>query len=90
MAVSEHEVEIAVGRRATDGHVRVSVFAPELLALTLEGTGERAPTMLLTIEQARGLEHAIARLIPLIEASTRESQTRPDTSNWQGKERRAQ
>lgn len=86
MALSEHEVEIAVGRRASDGHVRVSVFARDMLALTAEGTSERAPTLLLTLEQARSLQRALDSLIPLVEESTAGYQE--EARAWQGEERR--
>ncbi len=85
MSQSEHEVEIATGRRDGDGHVRVSVFAVDLLAVAVEGHGERAPTLLLTLEQARKLQAGLAKLISVVEAGgdTRES------GNSQGREERA-
>jgi hypothetical protein len=86
MAVSEHEVDIATGRRATDGHVRVSLFAGGMLALSLEGHGERAPTLLLTLEQARRLQSALSELIPLAEGFERDSSE--GRRAWQGAERR--
>lgn len=90
MALLEHEVEIAVGRRATDGHVRVSLFTGELLALTVEGHSDRAPTLLLTIEQARSLQRALAELIPLAEESqTKEPEAITQPDDWDGAERRA-
>lgn len=64
MALLEHEIDIATGRRSADGHIRLSVFAEGLLALMVEGKGERVPTLLLTIEQALKLQHALADLIP--------------------------
>jgi len=69
MSLIEHEMDIRTGRRDGDGHIRVSIFADEMVALTLEGQGERAPTMLLTLEQARRLQSALAELSPLIEES---------------------
>jgi len=63
MSLTEHEVEIRTGRRDGDGQIRLSIFMDELLALTLEGHGERAPTLLLTVEQARRLQDALADLI---------------------------
>ncbi len=32
MALAEHEIDIATGRRAVDGRVRLSIFAEGLLA----------------------------------------------------------
>ncbi len=88
MALSEHEVEIPVGRRAMDGHVRVSVFARDMLALRIEGTSERSPTCLLTLEQARSLRHALERLIPLVESSQEKNESHLQAGGWQGEERR--
>ena len=85
MALIEHEVDIRTGRRDGDGHVRVSIFANELVALTLEGHGERAPTLLLTLEQAHKLQSALAELIPLVEKSEPEE---TGAESWQGEERR--
>ncbi len=90
MALTEHEVEIAVGRRAGDGHVRVSVFARQLLALTVEGTSERAPTFLLTLEQARSLKRALDDLIPRVEESAEELQPTAAATAWHGEERRSE
>ncbi len=88
MALSEHEIEIATGRRATDGHVRVSIFAGQLLALTIEGRGERAPTLLLTLEQARKLQGALAELIPLAEEFEPREKSAARPESWPGTERR--
>jgi len=86
MSLMEHEVEIRTGRRDGDGHIRVSIFADEMVALALEGNNERAPTLLLTLEQARKLQTALAELIPLMEGLEREENNR--NIAWQGKERR--
>jgi hypothetical protein len=87
MALAEHGVEIATGRRGDDGHVRVYLFTQRLLALTIEGHGERAPTLLLTPEQARRLQEALASLIPLAEEAEREHVEMPK-HDWQNDERR--
>jgi hypothetical protein len=85
MAIMEHVVEIRTGRRDGDGHVRVSVFMDDLPALAIEGHGERAPTLLLTVEQARRLRDALGELIELTENAEGERQK---TAAWQGEERR--
>jgi hypothetical protein len=85
MSLIEHEVDIRTGRRDGDGRVRVSIFAGDLVALMLEGHGERAPTLLLTLEQARRLQRALAELIPLVEESERKER---NAGTWQGQERR--
>jgi hypothetical protein len=82
----KHEVDIRTGRRDGDGLIRVSLFMDELLALTLEGHGERAPTLLLTLEQARKLQGALSELIPLAEEASREESD--EDVEWQGEERR--
>jgi hypothetical protein len=85
MPLIEHEVDIRTGRRDGDGRVRVSIFAGDLVALTLEGHGERAPTLLLTLEQARRLQSALAELIPLVEEVERKESAK---GSWPGGERR--
>ena len=86
MSLMEHSVEIRTGRRDGDGHIHVSIFAGEMVALTLEGHGERAPTLLLTLEQARKLAGALAQIIPLMEESEREEERRAEA--WRGQDRR--
>lgn len=87
MAVSEHEVRIATGRRADDGRVRISIFADRLLALSIEGQGERVPTLLLTLEQAKKLKDALSELIPLAEDAVPE-ENMIDAGAWHGTDRR--
>jgi len=86
MTSSGHEVEIRTGRRDEDGKIRLSVFMDEMLALTLEGHAERAPTFLLTIEQARRLQDALAELITLAEDGSK--QAKVNSEAWKGHERR--
>jgi hypothetical protein len=85
MSLMEHEVDIRTGRRDGDGRLRVSIFAGDLVALMLEGHGERAPTLLLTLEQARRLQRALAELIPMVEEQERKESAK---GSWQGQERR--
>lgn len=82
MAELDRELRIATGRREGDGVLRLSVFAADLLAVTLEGHGERAPTLLLTREQTERLRDALTGLLPLIETGSR------GEAGWQGAERR--
>ena len=86
MAKAEHEVDIRTGRRDGDGLIRVSLFMDEMVALSLEGHGERAPTLLLTLEQARRLQEALAELIPLAERGGRAERNSP--AAWDGEDRR--
>jgi hypothetical protein len=82
MAELDREVRIATGRREGDGELCLAVFAEDLLAVALEGHGERAPTLLLTREQAARLRDALDELLPLLEARSRREE------NWEGAERR--
>ena len=86
MAQPERGVEIATGRRQTDGHMRLALFTRDLLALTVEGYGERATTLLLTRRQATELQRGLASLIPLLTETPEETPTSDAT--WSGKERR--
>ncbi len=79
--------EIVTGRREGDGRVRLSIFAGDLLALTVEDYGERAPTLMLTRAQAEELQSALARLIPLLEESAAAESTE-GTGDWPSLERR--
>ena len=83
----DHEVKIAAGRRADDGRLRVFIFADGMLGLATEGLGERVPTMLLTLAQAKRLQDALSELIPLAEASSSEEEA-ARLEDWQGAERR--
>ncbi len=87
MAVPEHEIQIATGRRADDGRVRISIFADRLLALSIEGHGERIPTLLLTLDQAKKLKDALSELIPIVEESET-AENRTSAEAWQGLDRR--
>jgi hypothetical protein len=58
-----------------------------MLALTVEGHGERAPTLLLTLEQARKLQAALAELVPRVEEARRKEQETA-LAEWDGEERR--
>ena len=86
MALSDKKVEIVTGRRETDGQVRLSMFTGDLLALTLEERGQRAPTLLLTRSQADRLRIALAELIPLLQEPTTDDNGK--TAPWRGDERR--
>ncbi len=88
MESSNHEVTINTGRRADDGRLRVYVFADQLLALAVEGQGERVPTLLLTLEQAEKLQNALAQLIPLAKEEDEMGAGIRQVEAWQGTERR--
>ncbi len=86
MGQADRGVEIATGRRQTDGHVRLFVFTRDLLALTVEEYGERAPTLLLTSAQAGELQRALASLIPQM-AEAEAAQEIETQATWAGRER---
>ncbi|MBA2526990.1 MAG: hypothetical protein H0V18_14595 [Pyrinomonadaceae bacterium] len=56
------EIEFKVGRRTSDGTVRLSTYLPHLLALSVSYKGERATSVVLTRDQLRQLRHALAEL----------------------------
>ena len=57
------EVELKVGRRATDGIVRLSAHPPELVQLSVSYKGERSASVLLTQEQIRLLRAALDEFV---------------------------
>ncbi len=67
MGSSDRGIEIATGQREGDGRLSPSFFGGDLLALAVEGQGERASTLLLTREQALRLQEALCELLPLLE-----------------------
>ena len=77
------EHEFNVGRRSQDGTIRLSVNLPQMLTLSVSHKGERAASVLLTREQVKQLQQALAELEPLIEAE------RTSADRWDGGERRA-
>lgn len=78
------EIRIKVGRRAQDGSVSLSIYPPQLLTLSVSYKAERGTSIVMTREQIRQLQQALAELELLIEAE--ETTGAP----WNGsKERRA-
>jgi hypothetical protein len=63
MATLEKDIEIPIGRRASDGIIRVYQFSEDRIALTVNGLADRAPTLLLTLQQARLLKDGIENLL---------------------------
>jgi hypothetical protein len=53
------DIELKVGRRSSDGTVRISPYPPELLQLSVSYKGERAASVVLTREQVRSLRDAL-------------------------------
>src|SRR5687767_11138089 len=78
------EVELKVGRRATDGTVRLSAYPPQLLQLSVSYKGERSASVLLTHEQIQALR---AALDDFIKPAAPQSET---TEPWDQTERRTE
>ena len=78
------EVELKVGRRATDGIVRLSAYPPGLVQLSVSYKGERSASVLLTQDQIQALR---AALDELVEDAAPQSET---TETWDQTERRTE
>jgi hypothetical protein len=59
--VKSSDVEIRVGRRATDGIVKLSPIPPELLQLSVSYKGERSASVVLTREQVQVLKQSLTQ-----------------------------
>ena len=78
------EVELKVGRRATDGTVRLSAYPPQLLQLSVSYKGERSASVLLTQEQIQALRSALDEFV-----ETAAPPSEP-TETWDQTERRTE
>lgn len=78
------EVELKVGRRATDGTVRLSAYPPQLVQLSVSYKGERSASVLLTQEQIQALR---AALDDFVDAAAPQTET---TETWDQTERRTE
>lgn len=78
------EVELKVGRRATDGMLRLSAYPPQLLQLSVSYKGDRSASVLLTQEQIQALRTALDNFV---EAAAPQSET---TETWDQTERRTE
>lgn len=76
------EIELKVGRRSTDGIVRLSPHPPALLQLSVSYKGERSASVVLTREQIRTLREALA------EFENEIPETSGITELWDERERR--
>lgn len=77
------EVELKVGRRSTDGIVRLSAYPPHLVQLSVTYKAQQAASVLLTQEQIRALRDALTDYVEEIEPDTQTNET------WDGTERRS-
>lgn len=78
------DVELKVGRRSTDGIVRLSAYPPQLVQLTVSYKGRQSASVLLTQDQIQALRDALADYIE--EAAPQ----RETTETWDQTERRSE
>lgn len=56
---TSRDIELKVGRRSSDGIVRISPYPPALLQLSVSYKGERSASVVLTREQVLTLREAL-------------------------------
>jgi hypothetical protein len=78
------EVELKVGRRSTDGTVRLSAYPPQLVQLSVSYKSERSASVLLTQDQIQALR---AALDEFVDEAAPQSET---TETWDQTERRTE
>jgi hypothetical protein len=78
------EVELKVGRRATDGIVRLSAYPPELVQLSVGYKGERSASVLLTQDQIQALRAALDEFVKQTAPQSEQAET------WDQTERRTE
>jgi len=76
------EIEFKVGRRSTDGIVKLSAYPPALLQLSVSYKGERSASVVLTRDQIQALREA------LTEFESEMPLTNETTETWDQQERR--
>jgi hypothetical protein len=76
------EVEFKVGRRSTDGTVKLSVYPPALLQLSVSYKGERSTSVVLTRQQIQALREALTEFEKEIQPTSEITET------WDQQERR--
>lgn len=76
------DVEFKVGRRSTDGIVRLSPHPQALLQLSVSYRGERSASVVLTREQIQALREALSRFEEEL------PHTNEFTEKWDNRERR--
>jgi hypothetical protein len=80
--VKSTNVEIRVGRRTTDGIVKLSPYPPELLQLSVSYKGERSASVVLTREQVQVLRQFLTEFEDEMQPPRETSET------WDNRERR--
>ena len=79
---TEKDIEFKVGRRSSDGTIRLSAHPPQLVQLSVCYKGERATSVILTHDQVRTLLDALAVLEQSMENASETSE------DWDSNERR--
>jgi hypothetical protein len=77
------EIELKVGRRSTDGVVKLSPHPPELLQLSVSYKGERSASVVLTREQVHDLRQALTDFEEELPPTSESLET------WDNRERRS-
>lgn len=80
--IKSREIEFKVGRRSTDGIVKLSSYPPALLQLSVSYKGERSASVVLTREQIQALREALAEFENEIPPTSEVTET------WDHRERR--
>ena len=78
----QREVEFKVGRRSTDGIVKLSLYPPELVQMSVSYKGERSASVVLTREQIQVLREALTQFENEIQTASEITET------WDHRERR--
>jgi len=77
------QIELKVGRRSTDGVVKLSPHPPELLQLSVSYKGERSASVVLTREQVQALRQALTDFEEELPSASESLET------WDNRERRS-
>ncbi|HEY2963090.1 MAG TPA: hypothetical protein VGJ37_11780 [Pyrinomonadaceae bacterium] len=81
---STREVELKVGRRSTDGIVKLSAYPPQLVQLSVSYRNRQSASVLLTQEQIQALRAALADYVEEAAPDRQSSET------WDHTERRSE
>ncbi len=54
------DVELRVGRRESDGEIKLASLTPQVLQLSVSYKGDRASSVVLTLTQVQALKQALA------------------------------
>lgn len=76
------DVELRVGRRESDGEIKLAPVTPEVLQLSVSYKGERASSVVLTLSQVQALRQALGEFELQMETDKR------DPEKWNLVERR--